>query len=100
MIEAVRLELRATDKYLKFYQPINTVTEINKLFQGVFTRKRHLQPLEKYTSKRQTELRACIDELKGQKLDKCGYDIADLPVYDRRQSVNSDYIRDTVNIYR
>lgn len=52
MIEEVRLELQATDKYLKFYQPINMVTEINKMFQGVFIRKRHLIPLEKYTTQR------------------------------------------------
>ena len=40
-LEGIRIDNRATDKYLQVYQPISTVTEIDRMFRAVFPRRRH-----------------------------------------------------------
>jgi hypothetical protein len=40
-LEGIRIDNRATDKYIQVYQPISTVTEIDRMFRAVFPRRRH-----------------------------------------------------------
>lgn len=70
------------------------------MLQAVLPRRRHLAPLDKYTTQRQLELKQIIDERVGGKLDKQRYELAEPPAVDRKQSINSEYVRETVNLYR
>ena len=99
-VENFRLDNMATDKHLQTVLPINTITEVNKMFQAVFPRRRHKVPLHEYCVQRQMELKNRIDELRFVELDKKAYELVEAPSIDRKQSVDSSYIREGVNMYK
>ena len=56
IMELNRLDVVKTEKYIQCHLPITYVTEINKMIQATFPRRRHKTLLQDYTTKRQNEL--------------------------------------------
>ena len=99
-LEEIRVENGKTDKFLQVYQPITTLTEIDRMFRAVFPRRRHQTKMLNYTSCRQSELKNRIEERRFEKFEKTSYEIIEPYNFCMKESLDSCYIRESVALFR